>query len=124
MQRTLRTGGWRCAEGKPKPLEARLSCQPAGAGLCDKDAGKGRTLDEMIALLVARRNGLDRWITEQMAAGEDLDYLTFLQLISRTTYKIARLIKDRELSRDDTDLVAQLFEGLPNVESAEPEPEA
>ena len=78
----------------------------------------------MIALLVARRNGLDRWITEQMAAGEDLDYLTFLQLISRTTYKIARLIKDRELSRDDTDLVAQLFEGLPNVESAEPEPEA
>ena len=62
-------------------------------------------------------------MTEQMAANEELDYLTFLQLISGATSRIAKWIKVRELSRFDTDPIAELFDGLPDELSDELGPE-
>ena len=114
-------------EGPPKGnlywLKHGFYARPEAVGYVP-EAGTRGSIDGEIALLAAHCVALERWLTEKVAAGEDVDVPKYAGMILRTTWKIIRMRRLREVIGADSDPISELFDGLPGDEGEKPLPEA
>ena len=68
------------------------------------------SLDSEIALLAQRRETLDVWVQQQVEAGRQIDLLKYMQVLAQIGGRIARMLRDREVIGQGTDVVAELFD--------------
>ncbi len=67
------------------------------------------TLDDEIALLASRRDAVDQWMLDRLAAGEEVDVLRYLALIGQIGSRIARMLKTRDALGGSGDMIEALF---------------
>ena len=68
------------------------------------------SLDSEIALLAQRRDALDAWVQQQVEAGRQIDLLKYMQVLAQIGGRIARMLRDRAVMGQGTDVVAELFD--------------
>ena len=105
------------------PLKHGFYARPEALGF-GEEARTAWGIDDRIALLVARRDGLDRWLAVKMAAGEDVNALVYLELVMGATWRIIRAIRSREVHGAGSQWIARLFDELVDESSDQPGPEA
>ena len=110
-------------KGYLRGLKHGFYARPEAVGYRE-EAGTRGSIDGKIALLAARRDALERWLTEKVAAGEDVDVLKYTEMILRATWKGIRMTRLREAIAADSNRIAELFERLADEESEKRRPEA
>lgn len=74
------------------------------------DIGPVPTLNDEIRFLASRRDAVDQWIVERLAAGAEVDVLRYLALIGEIGSRIARMLKIRSVLGESSDVLEQIFE--------------
>lgn len=77
--------------------------------------GSKPTLENEISLLAGRRDAVDKWMMDRLAAGEPVEVLKYLGLLGEIGSRIARMLRMQEQGRGGGEAIADLFDEVLDV---------
>ena len=95
--------------------EAYSSDDPDGREADDHwatvESGRVPSIADEIALVVSRRDMVDRYFVEKLARGENVDLLKYMSFLSTNGLRIVRMLQIQDKLSEHTDDMSALFDG-------------